>query len=221
MDGNRRWAKKNNFFVWLGHEHGIKPLHTLTEFCIDYSIKHLTIYALSIENLGRSKIELKHLFNIFFKEIEIALPKFMENNIKVRFLGDFQLLSIKMREVINSTIIKTEQNTGLLLDVLFCYGGQQEIINATKQIGLDVQKGLLDPAIIDKQLFESYLWTGTEPGPCFVIRTGGAQRLSNFSLYKIAYSELLFIEKLWPDLCYEDLVNSVIIYNARIKNLGK
>lgn len=221
MDGNRRWAKKNNFLAWVGHEHGIKPLHILIKFCIDYNIKHLTLYALSIENLGRSKIELNHLFKIFFKEIEEVLPKLLEKNIKIRFLGNFQLLSPKMREVIKNSTIETSNNTGLLIDILLSYGGQQEIINAAKQIGLDVQKGIVDPTIIDQQIFESYLWTGTEAGPCFVIRTGGAQRLSNFLLYKIAYSELLFIEKLWPDLNYDDLVSSVKIYNERTKNFGK
>lgn len=221
MDGNRRWARKQNLAVWLGHKHGVKPLEALIQFCKDSEIKHLTIYALSLENLNRSELEVKYLLDLFFKEINTALPKLIDNNIKVRFLGDLSNLPENIIESVTNAINLTQDNNSLLLDILFCYGGQQEIVDAAKRLCLDVKNNVLDINDINQNLFEKYLWSGDNPGPCLVIRTGGALRISNFLLYKIAYSEFYFLDKLWPELNYDDLVEANRMYELRNKNFGR
>lgn len=221
MDGNRRWAKKNMLDAWLGHEQGVKSLDILIKFCKDYNIQHISAYVFSLENTNRTQIEIDYLFKLLKREIEHILPKLLENNIKLRFIGDIEKSPEDIKLIIQDAEQKTQNNNSMLIDLLFYYGGQQEIIAATQKIAHDIKNNIISPENIDKNLFEKYLWSGDLSAPELVIRTGKVRRLSNFLLYKMAYSELYFLDKLWPEVNYEDFVIAYQDYKSRTQNFGK
>ncbi len=222
MDGNRRWAKERGMKAWDGHESGTKPVKTSVRFCIDQDIPYLSLYAFSVENFKRSPEELEHLFAIIEAGLEDEeLQELITKGVRIRFIGDRSQFPKSLR----STIEKYEQETAagdkLILSILFCYGGQQEIVAAVKEIALKVKKGILKPEDISTKTIEDHIWMTGIPAPDLVLRTGGEQRLSNFMPWQSTYSELLFLDTYWPAITYEDLKKVVNVYMQRRRNFGK
>lgn len=221
MDGNRRWARKNGFKPWIGHQHGVAPVKVTINFCLLHKIPYVTLYAFSLENFKRPQEELHYLFDVLAQELaHKELNTLFEKGVRVTFVGDRNQFPAQLQETIKTIEEKTAQNSTLFLNILFCYGGQQEIIAATKKIAQHVAHGLLKPENITSEIFEEHLWLGKIPSPDLVIRTGGAKRLSNFLTYQSAYSELIFLDCYWPELTDNDLIAAVNEYETVRRNFG-
>jgi tritrans,polycis-undecaprenyl-diphosphate synthase [geranylgeranyl-diphosphate specific] len=221
MDGNRRWAKKQNLMPWLGHQQGTESVRMVIELCLERAIAIVSLYTFSLENFKRSPQEINYLFNIMVEQSNKVLPDLIKNGIKIRFIGDQQYFPKHLRQTINKLEHATKDLTQLHLNILFCYGGRQEIIAAVQRIAQDSKDGTLNPATITPELFQNYLWNGAAPDPDLIIRTGGIKRLSNFSLYQAAYSELYFIDCLWPDVTKQDLAQALEDFKHRQRNFGQ
>ncbi|MGC2310679.1 MAG: polyprenyl diphosphate synthase [Candidatus Babeliaceae bacterium] len=210
MDGNRRWAHKQGFKPWIGHKKGVDPLKASLEFCLEQNIPYLSVYAFSLENFKRSAEELSYLFDVLAQELAATeFENLLKHNIKVVFVGDRTQFPQQLVSIINDIERKSAQNTRLVLNILFCYGGQQEIVQATQKIAQLVQEKKLTPDQITSELFESYLWSAGTPPPDLIIRTAGDHRLSNLFCYQSAYSELYFINCYWPDITKQHLYDII------------
>lgn len=220
MDGNRRWAKAQGYKPWLGHQHGAQTVKKVITFCLENSISILSLYTFSTENLKRSALEQEFLFSLLVKEAHNNLDEFVAQGIKVQFVGDESLYPESVRSTISKVHEKTKQCTRLTINILFCYGSQQEIVHAVKRVVTAVQHNQLELDSLDEQTFADFLWTEQCPTPDLIIRTGGRQRLSNFLLYQAAYSELYFLDCLWPDLQPKDLEDAVAYYKKVTRNYG-
>lgn len=213
MDGNRRWAKQRGMFAWLGHRQGAKTVEMVMQYCLDKNISYVSLYTLSLENLKRSEQEISYLFSLI-EQVRDRVDEFIKFGIKIRFVGDLVCVPEKTRQVCIDIENATAQGSKLSCQFLFCYGGQQEIIAAAQHLVTDEQN------VITKELFKQYLWSGNIPDPEIIIRTGGVQRLSNFLLFQAAYSEIRFLNCLWPDLSQELLDQTVQDCLQAQKNLG-
>ncbi len=220
MDGNRRWAKKRSLMPWKGHEEGITAVKRAVEFCLEQNIKTLSLFTFSQENFQKRSAQEQHfLFDIIIQQSEKMIDDLVKNEICLNFIGD----RAQFPRHVNPAITKLEQATAhakkLNLNMLFCYGSQQEIVAATKQLIHDISTGS-SFEFLDESLFRKYLWTGSSPDPDIILRTGGVKRLSNFLLFQSAYSELFFLDCLWPDLTKNDLANVVQEFESRKRNFG-
>lgn len=221
MDGNRRWAQQRSLDPWLGHKEGFEAVKRTIEFCLKNNITHLTLYAFSIENLGRPEKERNFLFDVLAPQVAEQFEReWSEKEIAVRFIGDRTLWPKGIRPLCEKIEKRTAMYTRLRINFLLCYGGQQEIIDAVKRIASKVKKGDLSDEDITAQTFEHFLWTSGVPPADLIIRTGGGQRLSNFFLFKSAYSELYFLDTLWPDLTETDLEKATMFFNTCRRNFG-
>lgn len=210
MDGNRRWAKEHNIKSWLGHKHGLENLRMAVKFCRKYSIPHLTVYAFSLENFKRPQEELNFLFGEVLQEVvNRDADELAQKGVRVRFIGDRAQFPEHTVKLVDSIEQKTAHNKDLMLNILFCYGGQQEIIAAAKEMCRELIKKGESADSITAATFEAHLWTKDIPPVDLVIRTGFVARLSNFLLYKVAYSDLYFVDCYWPDMTQERLESIV------------
>ncbi|MCL4360790.1 polyprenyl diphosphate synthase [Candidatus Dependentiae bacterium] len=220
MDGNRRWAKQRSMQPWLGHRQGVQVIKDVINFCLEKNIKHLSLYTFSVENFKRDPQELSYLFETLVEESENHLDFLFEKEVKVKFIGDRSLFP----ENVLQKSIKIEQSTQdlskLQVNLLFCYGGQQEILAGVKKIVSQVKQGLLDENDLSEKKFQENLWTYGIPEPDLIIRTGGMHRLSNFLLFQAAYSELYFLDCLWPDINLEHLNNAYKHFENTKRNFG-
>src|SRR3990167_157953 len=208
MDGNRRWARRSGMPASFGHRQGVNPVKTTIKFCLKHNIPYLTLYAFSLENFKRSEEELSYLFNVLAHEMAgQALDELHAHKVQIRFVGDINLFPPQLDTIVQNAQEKTSKNTALILSILFCYGGQQEIIATTKKLATAAQEGTLDPNTITQELFERYTWFGALPAPDLIIRTGKAQRLSNFLTFQSAYSELYFLPCYWPEVTEAHLID--------------
>lgn len=206
MDGNRRWAKEHGHKPWIGHKHGVDPVKTIIKFCIKENIPYLTLYAFSIENFKRPKEELDYLFNVLAQELASKeFNELVQEGVKVQFIGDSSLYPANLAPVLKDLEIRSKDNKKLNLNILFCYGGQQEIIHAVKNIAEQVKAGKIKPENIDKNYFEKFLWLKDTPPPDLIIRTGKVHRISNFLTYQSAYSEICFLDIFWPEITEKHL----------------
>ena len=222
MDGNRRWAMRQSFAKLLGHKKGIETISVVADFCLAKKIPFLSLYAYSIENLyNRSPEEQHYLFGQLAQEALQSLDNFKQKNICIKFIGDRTLFPKSMQPVCEIVEKETAHCTVLQLNLLLCYGGRQEIVDATKRIAQAVSQGTLKIDDITTQLFENNLWTYGVPSPDLIIRTGGQQRLSNFLLYQAAYSELYFLDCMWPDISEKELELALTYYDECQKNFGR
>ncbi|HJM69063.1 MAG TPA: polyprenyl diphosphate synthase [Candidatus Babeliales bacterium] len=221
MDGNRRWAKKRNLMPWDGHSEGVKTVKKVVGYCIDKKIEYLTLYLFSIENFKRSAEEKKYLFSVIAQQAEQEVPEYNAKGIKIRFIGQRDLFPDSVIQMCNRVEEQTAHNTNLTLNLLFCYGGQQEIVAGVQKCVQAAQDGELDASQLNVDTLKSYLWTGDVPDPDIIIRTGGASRLSNCLLFYAAYSQLYFLDTLWPDLSSEQLDQIIVEFNGGERNFGK
>jgi undecaprenyl diphosphate synthase len=217
MDGNRRWAQKQGLKPWLGHKEGVNPIKETISFCLEHKIKDLTLYTLSLENLKRPQEELTYLFDVLAKELASKeLDDLFKNGIRVRFIGDRALFPSQLVPIINDIEKKTELNNKLNLNLLFCYGGQQELAAAAQKCCQTYHSS--NP--LSTAEFKSCLWSAELPPLDLVIRTAGDQRLSNFLPVQSAYSELYFISIFWPDLTKEHLIDAALFFLKSKRNFG-
>jgi len=185
MDGNRRWAKKNKMDVFLGHSKGgVDAAIRTIEFCLDRGISFLSLYTFSLENFKRSETEKTFLFNLLADEGEKHLQEFAKKGVKIRFVGDRSLFPKNVLKVCNNLEEQTKNLSNLTLNILFCYGAQQEIVSGVRALLRKIKSGFLKEEDINKEELERCLWTNGSPEPDLIIRTGGTKRLSNFLLYQ-------------------------------------
>jgi undecaprenyl diphosphate synthase len=221
MDGNRRWAQRYKLSKTI-NKSSIDAIERTIFFCLKNKIIYLSLYAFSLENLHRSSSEVSFLFSILVDQLQIKRDFFLENDICVKFVGDKNCFPYDVLQQVNT--VEQITSTCKTLTVLFyvCYGGQQEIIAAAQACVQAVKQKKINFTQIDTKFFSSFLWTpsGTPP-PSVVIRTGGHKRLSNFLLFQVAYTELYFLDSLWPDISDNDLQNILDAFNKSQKNFGK
>ena len=203
----------------MGHKQGAQTVKTLIKFCLSRKIEIVSVYAFSLENFKRDPQEVQAIFSIIIDQAEETLPELLEQGIRVRFIGDTKTAPEHVQKAIKNLESQTEHCSRLLLNVLFCYGGRQEILDAIEHIVQDVKGGKLTEAPTE-EIFKKYLWTSDLPDPDLIIRTGGVKRLSNFLTYQTSYSELYFTDRLWPDLTMDDLSDAVHEYCLRTRNFG-
>jgi undecaprenyl diphosphate synthase len=220
MDGNRRWAAEQGMEPLLGHEKGRDAARRAIKFCIDSGIKYLSLYAFSIENFKRSKQEQKHLFDLLVNGIAGELDEFIKEGVRIRFIGDRRLFPRHLMPSVRSSEQKTRLCSNLVVNVLFCYGAQQEFVSAARKISLRVKQGKLAVEDITEDTIQKAMWTAGTPNPELIIRTGGRARLSNFLLYQAAYSELAFLDCHWPEITEAHLAQCVADFQAIQRNYG-
>ena len=221
MDGNGRWAKERGLPRYLGHKEGCERIIEIFDVVKEYKIKVMSLYAFSTENWNRPKDEIRHLFNylnIFFKN---NIKKFEKDGIRVQIMGDISKLPIKSQRVVKDAIERTKDNENYILNIALNYGSHEEIIKATKEIAYDVKEGKLDVDDIDENMIEKHLYTSNLPPVDLMIRTSGEQRLSNFLLYQLAYSEFIFTPTYWPDFKRDKLIECLKEFDERNRRFGK
>jgi len=213
MDGNRRWAKKGGFLPYLGHNMGGETLEKILEVCPKYEIDIVTIYALSTENLvNRSAIELKALMELLKSMALTKKDKLAKGGIKVKIVGDISPFPESTKNALLELVETTKDGQNSILQICLNYGGKQEILDAVKKT---IAAGLeLNQENVTKNL-------GADGEPELIIRTGGAQRISNFLLWQGAYSEYFFSDKLWPEFGETELIEALDFYKQQVRNFGK
>ena len=221
MDGNRRWAQSKGLLKVLGHKEGLNRFELVADFCLEHEIKYLSLYAFSVENLKRTEAEKQYLFDLFINESQKLIGQLKDRKIKAKFIGDRSLFPVNLLSVCDKIEFETRDFDNLYVNFLFCYGGRQEIVAGVKNILEKVKSGKLLESEINEETFYKSLWSGDFPEPDLVVRTGGQIRLSNFLLYQSAYSELCFLECMWPDINGEILNKVLLDYENRKRNFGK
>ena len=221
MDGNRRWAIRQGLLSFFGHRKGLDAVKLVINFCLKNNIQHLSLYTFSTENLQRSQEEQRYLFEVLAQEAANELEEFKQKNVRMSFIGDRALFPKSVQPLCEKIEQETAHCTALEVNFLLCYGGRQEIVAATQRIAAHVAQGQLRPEDITLEVFENNLWTARTPSPDLIIRTGGQKRLSNFLLYQCAYSELYFLDCMWPEISVEKLEMALTYYHECQKNFGK
>ncbi len=221
LDGNGRWAKKRLMPRNYGHVKGAKTVEQICEDAWNMGIKYLTVYAFSTENWKRPQSEVDALMKLLRNYLKDCIERSNSNNMRVRIIGDKTGLNDELRQKICELEEMTKKNTGLNFTIAINYGSRDEMIRAMKKMAADVRDGKIEPDSIDEQLFEGYLDTEGVPDPDLLIRTSGEQRLSNYLLWQLAYTEFYFTDVLWPDFSKDDLAMAIVAYNNRDRRFGK
>jgi len=221
MDGNGRWAAQFGNERTFGHEHGVEAVRSVVEGAGEIGVEYLTLYAFSTENWSRPKEEVDALMGLFVQAISEETDELLKNNVRLRAIGDISSLPKNVQEKFLWSIDKLNSCTGLTLVIAISYSSKWEIIEAVRQIAEQVKIGKIQPSEIDNSLMECYLNTSEMPDPELLIRTSGECRISNFLLWQIAYSELYFTPKLWPDFRKEDLFEAIFDFQNRERRFGK
>lgn len=217
MDGNRRWAKEKNLPSAMGHKKGVDSLKNILRACNDFSIKYLTVYAFSTENWNRKKEEVEFLMNLVAVTLTNELAEMHKENVQIHFIGDLTKLSDKLQKILANAVETTKNNTGVVLQIALNYGSRDEIVHAVQKI---VESGVKSDKI-DEQLISENLYTAGVPDPDILIRTGGEQRISNYLLWQIAYSEIIIRSEFWPDFDKNSLKDSILEFGKRQRRYGK
>lgn len=220
MDGNGRWAKKRFMPRSMGHRAGAAKFKAITRYCSKIGIKYLTVYAFSTENWKRPEEEVGALMGLFKQYLKDALEDLLNDDIKIRFLGDTSMFSADLQELIAQTIETGKTRTGMVLNLAMNYGSRAEITRAAQNLAEQVKNGTLQPSNITEQMLSDHMYTYGEPDPDLIIRPSGEYRLSNFLLWQSAYSELIFMDVLWPDFTTGDLEHCLDEYAKRNRRFG-
>lgn len=221
MDGNGRWAKSRGKMRLSGHQEGAKSVKKALEVCGELGIKYLTVYAFSTENWNRPKTEITGLMNLLVNSIDKEIDEINELGIKIQIIGQIDKLPSNVKKKLQFAVENTKNNSKLTFIVALSYSGRWDILNAVKAIAENVKENKIDVNNIDYEYFESQLATVGIPDPELLIRTSGEERISNFLLYQLAYSELVFTDVLWPDFSKEVFYQAIIEYQNRERRFGK
>ncbi|MCB0402815.1 MAG: isoprenyl transferase [Flavobacteriales bacterium] len=220
MDGNGRWAKEHNKPRIFGHKHGVLSVRSVVEAAGEIGIDYLTLYAFSTENWNRPRMEVTALMQLLVNTISNEVAELSKNNVRLMTIGDLGSLPNNCQRELNNAIENTKNNTGLTLVLALSYSSKWELTHAVQQIARQVQQGSLQPEEINQTTIDLHLQTNLIPDPELLIRTSGEHRISNFLLWQIAYSELVFSNKLWPDFSKEDFFDAIIDYQKRERRFG-
>ena len=220
MDGNGRWAKQKGKFRVFGHQNAVVAVRETVEAAAELGIKFLTLYAFSTENWKRPQKEVDALMEILVKTINKERKTLQDNNIRLAAIGDLNSLPKNCYKELQEAMDHTKNNKRMTLVLALSYSSRWEIINATKKIAEKVADNKIKPGEINEALFISHLTTASIPDPELLIRTSGEYRISNFLLWQIAYTELFFTNKLWPDFRKEDLYEAILDYQNRERRFG-
>ncbi|MGN0003266.1 MAG: isoprenyl transferase [Sphingobacterium composti] len=221
MDGNGRWAKGLGKLRVFGHKNGVTAVREVLEGAIEVGVKHLTLYAFSSENWNRPKMEVQALMELLINSLNKELPTFQKNGVRVKAIGSLNTLPTNCQTTLADTIELTKNNDTCVLTLALSYGSRNEIIETTKTIAQKVANGEINADDINDDLFSTNLQTAGTPDPDLMIRTSGEQRISNFLLWQMAYTELWFSPKLWPDFTREDLFGAILDFQNRERRFGK
>ncbi len=221
MDGNGRWAKNQGKIRIFGHQNGVGAVRAISEACAEIGVKYLTLYAFSTENWNRSQIEVDALMRLLSKTMSEELKTLNDNDIRLNAIGDLQRLPKYNYDALMQTIEATKNNKRMVLTLCLSYSGRWEITNAVKQIAEKVKSGELLIEQISEDCVSKFLNTNDMPDPELLIRTSGEERISNFLLWQLAYSEFYFTDKFWPDFGKEDLYQAIVDYQNRERRFGK
>lgn len=220
MDGNGRWAKEKGKLRIFGHNQGVESVRQVVEAAVEIGIPYLTLYAFSTENWKRPKLEVNALMEILVNAINKETKTLMKNGVRLNTIGNIDLLPGSCSSLLRKTIEKTSENTNCTLTLALSYSSRQEITEATKRIVQRVLEKEIEIDDIDTDLFAHSLQTANIPDPELMIRSSGEQRISNFLLWQLAYSELYFVEKLWPDFKKQDFYEAIIAFQKRERRFG-
>ena len=215
MDGNRRWAKSQNLSLLDGYKKGVENLYITVENFIELKIKFLTVFGFSTENWNRSALEINKLMILFDSFLDESIEKIKSKNVKIRFIGDFSKFDKNIQDKINRLSLLSENNKGLTLTLAVNYGGRSDIVNAVNKLVCDKKSNK-----VDEKKFSKYIMNSDVPNPDLLIRTGSEKRLSNFLLWDLAYTELLFLNEMWPEFDMKLLKYSIKEFKKRIRNYG-
>lgn len=220
MDGNGRWAKKKRMPRNYGHTQGSKNVEKICEEAYKMGIEYLTVYAFSTENWVRPQEEVEALMKLLATYLDTSIKTSTKNNMRVRIIGDTSKLPEDLRRSITALEEASKNNTGLKFQVAINYGGRDELLRAAKALAMDIKENNTEIDHIDETMFEQYLDTKGIPNPDLLIRTSGEQRLSNFLLWQLAYTEFYFPDVLWPDFNKKELIKAVEYYSNRNRKFG-
>ena len=220
MDGNGRWARGRGLPRVMGHRAGIKSVRAVVEAAREVGIGVLTLYAFSVENWKRSPQEVNTLMRLLDEYLRRELSNLMENEIRLNVLGDDNGLPTAVRRHLQEVMEVTRPNKRLLLNLALNYGGRAEILQAVRRVVADVKAGKLNEGQLDEATFQRFLYTDGQPDPDLLIRTSGEQRISNFLLWQISYTELYLVPTLWPDFNKGDFTKALVEYQQRERRFG-
>ena len=221
MDGNGRWAQQQGQHRVFGHINGVTSVREATEAAAEIGVKYLTLYAFSTENWNRPKNEVDALMELLVSTINKETKTLNDNDIRLTAIGNLESLPEKCLAELQQAMKNTEKNKRMTLVLALSYSSKWEILNAVKKIAADTANNKIKTEAINEDLLSSYLTTAGIPDPELMIRTSGEQRISNFLLWQLAYSELYFTEKLWPEFRKEDLYEAILDYQQRERRFGK
>ncbi len=221
MDGNGRWAKRRHMPRVAGHRAGVESLRSIIQRCGELGVEALTLFAFSSENWRRPEKEVGLLMELFIIALQRETKRLNERNVRLRVIGDLSRFSDKLQKEISKAEEKTKVNTGLLLAIAANYGGRWDITQAVKKLALQLEKGDLAAAAVDEDMVFQHLCMADMPEPDLFIRTGGEQRISNFLLWQLAYSELYFTDVLWPDFTPKELDTALEWFAGRQRRFGR
>ncbi len=221
MDGNGRWAKEQGKMRVFGHQHGVDAVRNVTEAWAELGVEYLTLYAFSTENWNRSSFEVDALMSLLTQALKTEVKTLNDNNIRLDAVGDLTRLPKLQYNALMSAIENTKDNTRMTLTLCLSYSGRWELTETVKKIAGKVKNGELNPEDINEKMVCDNLATSYMPDPELLIRTSGEIRISNFLLWQLAYSELYFTKKYWPDFSKEDLYEAIIDYQSRERRFGK
>ena len=217
MDGNRRWAKERNLPTMIGHKKGVEALKNTLRACDDFGVKYLTVYAFSTENWNRKQDEVDYLMELVAVTLTNELAEMHSEGVQIRFIGDLTRFTDKLQKILANAVDTTKNNTGVVLQIALNYGARDELTNAIKKIiSSEVKAEDVTPEVISK-----HLYTAGVPDPDILIRTGGEQRISNYLLWQIAYSEIIIKNEYWPEFGKNLLAESIQEFGKRQRRYGK
>ena len=221
MDGNGRWAKKQGLARMFGHKQGVETVHNITVAATKLGIEYLTLYTFSTENWNRPKEEVDALMTLLVDTIAKETPTLMNNNVRLQTIGDLNRLPDNARTKFLGCIEQTSKNTGLTMVLALSYSARWEITQAVQEAVSMAQTKGLRPEDVNEQLVSSLMTTRDMPDPDLLIRTSGEYRISNFLLWQLAYSELYFTDRLWPEFDEEEFYKAIVDYQKRERRFGK
>jgi len=223
MDGNRRYAKNLGLSEEEAYSRGKEKLEEVLEWCLELGIKILTVYAFSTENFKRSRKELDILFRLFKQAMEDTChdERIHKNGVRVNVMGKLELLPEDIRDAAKKLMEKTRNYKNYVLNIALAYGGRQEIVDAIREIARKVREGKINPEDVDERTVSSHLYTKDVPDPDLILRTSGEERISNFLLWQLAYSELYFADVYWPAFKKEDFLRAILTYQQRKRRYGR
>lgn len=221
MDGNNRWAKERRLPGLAGHKAGVKSVRAVIECCVEQGVEALTLFAFSSENWKRPAVEVSGLMQLFMLALKNEVRKLARHNIRLQVIGDLSRFSPELQQLIHKAQAETAGNTGLTLNIAANYGGRWDIVSAAQQLARRCAEGRLKPEEIDEALFAQHLSLADLPAPDLCIRTGGEQRVSNFLIWQLAYTELYFTDCFWPDFDKQAMLAALQSYLTRERRFGR